>query len=240
MELKNLETNTSTKNMSDNLSVKEKFFSKISHDLRGSFTSILGFSDILNDPNEELTRTEISDFVTRIGKQSQDSFELLVNFINWLKLENFNSGLTKEKLELLDLIYSIQNLNLKKINEKNISIEYEIPESDYFIMDYEIAHSIFNNIFVFLTKSCSKNSNILFKSVQPSNNSTVIEIIANCSGNEESFYQNIDVRDLNNDLSFPIIFAIKFAELSGGKFKFSVDKTNTMIIELELPKELKF
>ena len=52
MELKNLGTNTSTKNMSDNLSVKEKFFSKISHDLRGSFTSILRFSDILNDPNE--------------------------------------------------------------------------------------------------------------------------------------------------------------------------------------------
>ena len=49
-------------------SEKERFFSKISHDLRGSFTSILGFSDIMNDPNEHITEEETKDFAMRIGK----------------------------------------------------------------------------------------------------------------------------------------------------------------------------
>jgi len=73
----------------ENILEHDQFFSKISHDLRGSFTSILGFSDILNDPTEELGKEEIKEFVFRISKQSHEAFELLVNFVNWLKLENF-------------------------------------------------------------------------------------------------------------------------------------------------------
>lgn len=48
----------------DKLSERDQFFSKLSHDLRGSFTSILGFSDILNDPNEKLTYEEITEYAS--------------------------------------------------------------------------------------------------------------------------------------------------------------------------------
>jgi len=223
--------------MKENISEKEQFFSKISHDLRGSFTSILGFGDILNDPNENLSRDEISEFNKRISLQSRDTFELLVNFINWLKLENYGYGITKDKIELLDVLIEIQNLHKKEITKKNIIVGYDIPETDYVLMDYEILHSIFNNIFLFLLKTCSENSKISVKSIKCSDGSKCLGISANYSNKDSSFLENIDLRNLNNELSFPIVFAIKFTELSGGVFNFSIDQENNLIINLQLPKK---
>ncbi len=222
--------------MKNNISENEQFFSKVSHDLRGSFTSILGFSDILNDPCEKLDGAEISEFAARISKQSQDTFELLVNFVNWLKLENYNYGLNIEKIELNDVLFEEKAQHQKKLTEKNVTINIDVDSSAVVLMDYEILNLIISNIFVFIIKTCCKNSRINVSSTSGESKYTSLEISASCDNNETSFLQNIDIKDLKNELSFPIIFAVKFTEQSGGKFKFSVDQENNLNIILNLPK----
>ena len=216
---------------------KERFFSKISHDLRGSFTSILGFSDILNDPMEDLTEVEKKDFAIRIGKQSHDTFDLLVNFVNWLKLENYDYGLVFEKVEILECLLENKSTHQKSIKKKNLTIKFDVVENEYVKMDYEILSSILNNLFVFLTKICSNNSNITFESLQNDEKYFVLSVTAKCSDTEFSFLQNIDLKDLNNEISFPIVFAIKFTEQSGGKFDLFIDEKNSLQISVKLPKE---
>jgi K+-sensing histidine kinase KdpD len=223
--------------MKEDKSDKEQFFSKISHDLRGSFTSILGFSDILNDPTENLTEQEIKDFVNRIGKQSHESFDLLVNFVNWLKLENYNYGLVNEKLQILDSLIEIKSNQLKGIINKNLKFNFNIDENAFVFMDYEILSAILNNIFTFLIKISCENSIISFKTFDTNDKFLTIDILADCKGREYSLLQNIDLRDLGNELSFPIVFAIKFVEQSGGMFNFSVDDKNNLFISIKLPKE---
>ena len=216
---------------------KEQFFSKISHDLRGSFTSILGFSDIINDPDENLTEHEIKDFVSRIGKQSHESFNLLVNFVNWLKLENYDYGLVNEKLQVLDSLIEIKSNQIKGILSKNLKINFNVDENEFVFMDYEILSAILNNIFIFLIKICCENSIISFKTVDANDKFLTIDILADCKGQEYTLLQNIDLRDLGNELSFPIVFAIKFVEQSGGMFNFSVDDKSNLFISIKLPKE---
>ncbi len=216
---------------------KEQFFSKISHDLRGSFTSILGFSDIINDPDENLTEQEIKDFVHRIGKQSHESFNLLVNFVNWLKLENYDYGLVNEKLQVLDSLIEIKSNQIKGILSKNLKINFNVDENEFVFMDYEILSAILNNIFIFLIKICCENSIISFKTVDANDKFLTIDILADCKGQEYTLLQNIDLRDLGNELSFPIVFAIKFVEQSGGMFNFSVDDKSNLFISIKLPKE---
>jgi len=225
--------------MKEKFSENERFFSKVSHDLRGSFTSILGFSDILNDPTENLTDNEVSEFAERIGKQSRDSFDLLVNFINWLKLETYDYGLTNEKIGLFDILNEIKILHQKELKSKNVKMNIEIEETDFVIMDHEIILSILNNIFLFLIKSCSENSQLMVNRVSNKLGDLTLELSANYSNKEASFLQNIDLRDLNNELSFPIIFAIKFIERSGGKFNFSFDRGNNLLITLKIPNKKK-
>jgi K+-sensing histidine kinase KdpD len=221
--------------MKENISEKDQFFSKVSHDLRGNFTSILGFSDIINDPSEVLSPEELDEFVRRIGTQSRDTYDLLVNFVNWLKLEHFAYGLTNEKIELLDALYEVKSFHHKRLLEKNIEIDFHISESDYVFMDYEILNSILNNLFVFLIKICLPNSTIKITSENLLSNNKTIIIRAISSNQDSSFLQNIDLKDLNNEISFPLIFAIKFTELCGGLFTFNFSETKDLAIEINLP-----
>lgn len=223
--------------MKENISEKERFFSKVSHDLRGSFTSILGFSDILGDPSENLNSEEVLDFTNRIGKQSHDTFELLVNFVNWLKLENYDYGLSPEKIEVLDIILDVKNKLQKVLNEKNINFQTNAKTTDSVYLDFEIADAIFSNTILFITKICSENSQIKINSVSCNEKYSCVEITASCNNENLSFLQNIDLKDLNNEVSFPIIFAIKFTEQSGGEFNFSIDQNNNFVIKLKLPRE---
>lgn len=225
--------------MKDKNSEKEQFFSKISHDLRGSFTSILGFGDILNDPNEALTIDEINEFSTRIQAQSKDTFDLLVNFINWLKLENYKYGLSYENIEIYDALLETKNNLKKNFNEKNIEVIISIDQDETVVIDYEILLSIVNNVFMFLVKVCCNNSTIYVNSVNPNSLKTNLEISANCDKEKSAFLTNLNLQSPSDDLSFPIIFALKFTQLSGGEFDFSFDQKNNLIISLQLPKEQK-
>ena len=220
----------------DKLSERDQFFSKLSHDLRGSFTSILGFSDILNDPNEKLTYEEITEYVSRIGSQTRESYELLLNFINWLKLDTYNYGLTKENLNLLDLILQTKNFYKRICIEKKIEIKTNISDTQSLLIDYEIANSIFNNIFLFLSRISKSNSVISIKSIATEfDDIAAIEFTTNFSEEDFSYLNNLKLEKLNSDVSFPIVFAIKFTELSGGDLNFFQDLDNTLKIVLHLP-----
>lgn len=225
--------------MKDKISEKEQFFSKVSHDLRGSFTSILGFSDILNDPNEILTIDEINEFSKRIQVQSKDTFDLLVNFINWLKLEKFTYGLSVETIELFDALLETKNIFNKMLINKNIEVKLNLHGDEIVLMDYEIFLSILNNLFSFLIRICGDNSTLLVKSIDSISNKTSLEISATCDDENFHILQHNNLRDLNSEYSFPIIFTIKFIELSGGTFDFSFDKKNNLILSIQLPKEQK-
>lgn len=222
--------------MNKYLSEQDHFFSKISHDLRGSFTSILGFSDILNDEDESLSREEIKEFTKRIGSQTHESFNLLVNFINWLKLEHYNNRLTIEKIDLLDMLYEAESNFKTKFSEKDIVTEFNVQENQFLRMDFEIIQSIFNNIFSFLLKIANKDSKLIITSKNEQGDCINLEINFSSNPLDFSYLQNINLIELNNELSFPMIFAIKFTELSGGSFKIGSEKDSSIIIEMKLPK----
>lgn len=219
--------------MKKNISEKDSFFSKISHDLRGSFTSILGFSDIVNDPDEELSTHEIKEYVNRIGKQSHDTYDLLVNFINWLKLEKYNYGLNYEDIELVDVLFENKEQLKNKINSKNIIVNIDIDEQIKVHMDYEILSSIFKNILLFLINICDNHANIRIKT---SGIKKLVNVEIFAKLNEKvTVLQNLDLRDLNNELSFPIIFAIKFTELCKGEFNFNFTDDGEISLLIGLP-----
>lgn len=222
--------------MKEEITESDQFFSKVSHDLRGSFTSILGFSDLLNDPSENLSSDEIKEFVKRIQIQARDSFELLVNFINWLKLEKYSSSLIKETVELYDILLIVQNDIKKELSEKNLTVENKLDASEFVVMDYEILRIILNNVFSFLYKVCCPNSKISVTVTKNMSDNINLEFFANCENKNSLFLQNINLKDLNNDLSFPLIFALKLTELSGGRFNFSIKEQNDLTISLQLPK----
>ncbi|MEI8007374.1 MAG: PAS domain S-box protein [Bacteroidota bacterium] len=62
---------------------KDKFFSIVSHDLKGPFNAILGFSDILTREWDDFTEDERQHFVRNIHSSAQNTFKLLENLLAW-------------------------------------------------------------------------------------------------------------------------------------------------------------
>ena len=56
---------------------KDKFFSIISHDLRTPFSTIIGFSEILSDEIDSLSKDEIREYALNIFNSARNTFELL-------------------------------------------------------------------------------------------------------------------------------------------------------------------
>jgi PAS domain S-box-containing protein len=62
---------------------KDKFFSIISHDLKGPFNAILGFSDILATEWNDYTDEERQHFIRNIHSSAKNTFRLLENLLEW-------------------------------------------------------------------------------------------------------------------------------------------------------------
>ncbi len=62
---------------------KDKFFSIISHDLKGPFNAILGFSEILTREWNDYSDDERQHFLRNIYSSAQNTFKLLENLLAW-------------------------------------------------------------------------------------------------------------------------------------------------------------
>ena len=62
---------------------KDKFFSIVSHDLKGPFNAILGFSDILTREWDDFSDEERQHFLRNIHVSAQNTFKLLENLLAW-------------------------------------------------------------------------------------------------------------------------------------------------------------
>ncbi|MDX1700445.1 MAG: hypothetical protein R3250_07505 [Melioribacteraceae bacterium] len=215
--------------MKNKLLDSEKFFSQLGHDLRGSFTSILGFSNILSDPNESFDENEVREFGKRISAQANESLELLVNFINWLKLEKYNSLLTIDKLNLSDVISEVSNSNRKQLDSLNVTPIHSLNDSNYVFIDYEILTSILNNIIIYLLRFSEENTELKFSSTM-NNIFTNLTISITASKENIAILKDVNLSDPNSENAFPLIFAVKFIELCGGEFKLSFNDEEIAVV----------
>ncbi len=115
--LKTSEANLRESNMS-----KDKFFSIISHDLRGPFNAIIGFSDLLHNDFETLEVVEQRLMIKNIYDASIGTFKLLENLLEWSRIQ---TGRTKPNPENIDLS-TVANTSLgflkPQAEKKNIKL----------------------------------------------------------------------------------------------------------------------
>jgi PAS domain S-box-containing protein len=111
---------------------KDKFFSIIAHDLRNPFTSIHGFSSVLSEEFDTLSKEEIREYINYIYLGTKNIYELIENLLTWSRLQTGRAMVQPVKLnmfsEVQDAIKILnvfaKNKRMKLVNavEKNISV----------------------------------------------------------------------------------------------------------------------
>ena len=125
---------------------KDKFFSIISHDLRGSFASILGLTGLMADDSFDLSPEDLRTFTLSVHNTAKSTNELLQNLLEWSRLQKDGITYKPERINLSIFIGNCYESVRFAAGKKNISLEVDIPEGLTVQADPNMLQTIIRNL----------------------------------------------------------------------------------------------
>jgi len=143
VEKRLLENETRLREMN---ATKDKFFSIIAHDLRSPFNTIVGFSDILAQQIHEKNYEELEKYITILQNSSQLALDLLVNLLEWSRVQTGRIEFNPEYLDLESLIKEVVKLFIEIARQKSINISLELSNNKPVFADKAMLGTILRNL----------------------------------------------------------------------------------------------
>ncbi|CAN0489576.1 unnamed protein product, partial [Discosporangium mesarthrocarpum] len=114
--------------LSQEIAIKDRFFSIIAHDLKSPFNALLGFSEFLAKRADKLTAKDIMEYASMINLSSKTIYELLENLLEWGRFQMEKGDLHSEHLNLPDLVKESMPMLKSLAANKNVSLSSQIPD----------------------------------------------------------------------------------------------------------------
>lgn len=125
---------------------KDRFYSVISHDLKNPFQGLLSYADLLYEEFDSLPDDTKKEIVKGIRNQSKNIYELLLNLLEWTKLQSNKIKIEPIKINLRNKVDEILNLHDANAVRKNIKLKNEIDPNAVVYLDDYILSSVLNNL----------------------------------------------------------------------------------------------
>lgn len=125
---------------------KDKFFSIIAHDLRNPYSSLIGFSEMLMEDLNELSKDEIRDSLRIIYNSAKHSFNLLNNLLAWSRLETGHMPFDPAPLTLISVAEEVVEVLFSLAYRKRIEINNRIKPGILAYADKNMLNTILNNL----------------------------------------------------------------------------------------------
>ena len=125
---------------------KDKFFTIIAHDLRSPFTSILGFSRLLNDEYDDFDDEERKMMVHQILCSTEATYQLLDNLLAWAKTQLGRTSFNPENFYIESLIdEAILQANAQALS-KQITILFDRNKTNIVAADINTTRVVLRNL----------------------------------------------------------------------------------------------
>lgn len=125
---------------------KDKLFSIIAHDLRSPFTSLVGYSQLLTDNIESLSKEEITEFAQSINYSSKIVHNLLDNLLIWSRFQNGKISFTPSLFDFNAVVKEISELFRDVAHDKKISIINSVYPGFYLFADKKMIETVLRNL----------------------------------------------------------------------------------------------
>jgi len=145
---------------------KDKFFSIISHDLKGPYQGLLSILDLLIREYDNLDDEEKKDIFIKIRNSSQRTYNLLDNLLQWSRIQTGKVKFSPENLNLFKVVSGIIDLFCDSANVKRISIMNMIDENIFLYADPNMINLIMRNLLSNAIKFSHPNKEILVSAVE--------------------------------------------------------------------------
>ncbi|WP_462253280.1 ATP-binding protein [Ekhidna sp.] len=125
---------------------KDKFFSIISHDLRGPVSSLFGVSGLIRHFVKEKDTKQLLEMADHMETSVERLSNLLDNLLNWAMQQQGHFPNVPEKVDISDMIEEIIGMFSNMANGKQIHLTSEINEPIFLWVDRNSIHTIFRNL----------------------------------------------------------------------------------------------
>ena len=127
-------------------SMRDRLYSVIGHDLRSPFNAILGFSQLLVESYDEFSDNDRREFASNINLVARNTYELLVNLLDWSMSQLGRSKFAPEKIRLQDLVDETFKLLKFNATPKGISLISSVPADLVIHADRNMMLTIIRNL----------------------------------------------------------------------------------------------
>lgn len=128
------------------VNTKNRFFSIIAHDLLSPFNTLIGMSDLLKSNLKDLSAREISEYADLIYQRSNETYELLVNLLDWSRSQTHGIEYEPKDVEIKQLISKKISLLRGQAEEKSIELNFVEAEEVFVFVDENMLKTVIRNL----------------------------------------------------------------------------------------------
>jgi PAS domain S-box-containing protein len=150
-------------------SVKDKFFSIISHDLRGPFQGFLGATDLLVSEIDTLSKKEIVEIGEALNNSLYKQLDLLNTLLDWSRLQTGDFIVKSEFILLKDEISDILKPFELLASQKKIDLINTVKEDMSVFADLNMLSLIIRNLISNAIKFTKENGYVKISAIKKGN-----------------------------------------------------------------------
>jgi two-component system, sensor histidine kinase and response regulator len=139
---------------------KDKFFSIIAHDLKGPFTGLLGFTELLVGESDNTPPEQLKLYYNLLHQSAKQGYNLLNNLLEWSRTQRESIQILPEKFELNSIIQDVLELLNNNIQNKSITIQVKGELSQKVNADKNMTHTVLRNLISNAIKFTNHNKQI--------------------------------------------------------------------------------
>ncbi len=148
---------------------KDKLFTIISHDLRGPFNSLIGFSTLLHEEVESGNYENVPMYSKQLVNTSNKTFELVDNLLNWSRSHLNKIETHMSSFILSELVKNSIETLLPTVIDKQIKVEVNINSDVEVFTDPDMLKVILRNLVSNAVKFTYKGGRIEIETVEEQN-----------------------------------------------------------------------
>lgn len=226
---------------------KDKFFSIISHDLRGPVNSLYGLSKVSGLYLNEGRVEDANSMISRMGESIDRLTNLLDDLLNWALQQRGHFPYSPEKLALIGLLNDVLDMFKEAALAKKINLSYEGGEEMFLFVDKQATSTIFRNLLNNAIKFTPKGGSITISS-KKEDQMAVISVRDSGVGIPKekleelfNFEQTMSTKGTSGEvgLGLGLQLVSEFITLNEGKIEVESEPTKgtTFIVRLPLAKD---
>ncbi|NOX18198.1 MAG: PAS domain S-box protein [Chlorobi bacterium] len=153
-----------TEELKQTVASKDKMFSIVAHDLRNPFVTLLGFSEILVQEIDGLSKSDAKQFAQNIYNSSKRVYHLLENLLQWARIQTDRIEYTPVTFKISKILQNVLILYEDSILRKKIRVTKHIKCDKPIFADQNMIETVLRNLVSNAIKFTNENGAITFES----------------------------------------------------------------------------